>query len=555
MSEFEERPAGWVPLEGGGAWVPAGSSETSGGGPVWAQPAITGWGPSATASPPPPPPYPPASPPAGGSGGPGGFWVPGPGPSSPPPAPSPKHRRALPVVLATALVGIAGVAGLGIGHSVWPTRTVVNASAQGSTTSPNSSGSTGSGSTGSGNTGSGNTGSGSSSDPYGSFGQLPFGSGGSSSESPFGSGSGNETPFGSGNGTGIGSSSGSGTNSTGSPADTAAIAAKVSPALVDINSTFGYQSAQGAGTGIVLTSNGEILTNNHVINGATKISVTDVGNGKTYTAKVVGYDDSHDIAVLQLQGASGLQTAKVAGSSTAAVGAGVVAIGNAGGTGGKPSYAGGSITALNQSITASDDLDGANEQLTGLIEVNADIQPGDSGGSLVNTAGSVIGIDTAASQGYSFQSSGSQGYAIPINEALTIVHQIESGHGTTTTHVGATAFLGVELSTSGSQGSQGSAGSGFGGFGGFGSGSGNSSGSTTSGAAISSAVTGGPAAQAGLTGGDVITSLDGQTVDSPTTLSALMVSHHPGDKVQLGYVDSSGQSHTVTVDLGSGPPA
>ena len=200
--------------------------------------------------------------------------------------------------------------------------------------------------------------------------------------------SGSESPFGSGSGTGNGSS-GSGTNSTGSPADTAAIAAKVSPALVDINSTFGYQSAQGAGTGIVLTSNGEILTNNHVINGATKISVTDVGNGKTYTAKVVGYDDSHDIAVLQLQGASGLQTAKLADSSTAAVGAGVVAIGNAGGTGGTPSYAGGSITALNQSITASDDLDGANEQLTGLIEVNANIQPGDSGGSLVNTAGSV----------------------------------------------------------------------------------------------------------------------------------------------------------------------
>ena len=564
MSEFEERPAGWVPLEGGGAWVPAGGNETGGGSPVWPQPATANWGPSASAVPPPlPPPYPPVAPPAGGAGGPGGppgpggFWVPGPGPSPTPPAPAPKRRRTLPVVLATALVGIAGVAGLGIGHSVWQTRTVVNASAQGSTTSPNSSGSTGSGSTGSGSSGSGSTGSGSSSDPYGSFGQLPFGSGGSSSESPFGSGSGSESPFGSGSGSespfgsgsGTGSSSGSGTNSAGSPADTAAIAAKVSPALVDINSTFGYQSAQGAGTGIVLTSNGEILTNNHVINGATKISVTDVGNGKTYTAKVVGYDDSHDIAVLQLQGASGLQTAKLADSSTAAVGAGVVAIGNAGGTGGTPSYAGGSITALNQSITASDDLDGANEQLTGLIEVNADIQPGDSGGSLVNTAGSVLGIDTAASQGFSFQSSGSQGYAIPINEALTIVHQIESGHGTTTTHVGDTAFLGVELSTSSSQGSAGS------GFGGFGSASGNSSGSTTSGAAISSAVNGGPAAQAGLTGGDVITSFDGQTVDSPTTLSALMVSHHPGDKVQLGFVDSSGQSHTVTVDLGSGPPA
>ncbi len=170
-----------------------------------------------------------------------------------------------------------------------------------------------------------------------------------------------------------------------------------SPGLVDVNSTLGYEGASGAGTGIVLTSTGEILTNNHVIDGATSISVTDVGNGKTYKATVVGYDKSHDIAVLQLQGASGLKTAKIGDSSKATVGESVVAIGNAGGTGGTPSAAGGSIIALNQQITASDELGGASEQLTGLIEVNADVQPGDSGGSLVNSAGQVIGIDTAAS--------------------------------------------------------------------------------------------------------------------------------------------------------------
>ena len=147
----------------------------------------------------------------------------------------------------------------------------------------------------------------------------------------------------------------------------------------------------------MLTSTGEILTNNHVIDGATSISVTDVGNGKTYKATVVGYDKSHDIAVLQLQGASGLKTAKIGDSSKATVGESVVAIGNAGGTGGTPSAAGGSIVALNQQITASDELGGASEQLTGLIEVNADVQPGDSGGSLVDSAGQVIGIDTAAS--------------------------------------------------------------------------------------------------------------------------------------------------------------
>jgi S1-C subfamily serine protease len=319
--------------------------------------------------------------------------------------------------------------------------------------------------------------------------------------------------------------------------------------LVDVNATFGYQSAQGAGTGIVLTSNGEILTNNHVINGATKISVTDVGNGQTYSAKVVGYDASHDVAVLQLQGASGLHTAKLGDSSQAAVGQSVVAVGNAGGTGGTPSNAGGSITALNQSITASDELGGTSEQLSGLIQTNANIQPGDSGGPLVDTNGQVIGMDTAASQGFSFQTSGTQGYAIPINDAMKIVNQIESGKGSSTTHVGATAFLGLELSSGNS--SQSGTGTLFGGD----SNSGANGGSTGGGATISGVVSGGPAAQAGLSTGDVITSLDGQSVDSATTISRVLVGHHPGDKVQISWVDSSGQSHTSTVDLGSGPPA
>ena len=553
MSEFNERPGGWVPLEGSGAWVPAGTSDQGGAGQAWPPPATSGWGPSAQAPPPPSPPPPPASPPAGGSGG---WWVPGGGQPAPAPAPqsTPKRRRTLPVLVATGLVAVAGVVGLGIGHAAWPSRTFVNSQRAGQQRG-NSSGNSGLGNSGSSNSGSGNSGSGSSgsgnSGSGGSgFGQDPFGFGGSSGSG----GSSNQSPFG-GSGSGSSNSSGgssSNSSASGSPADTAAIAAKVSPALVDINATFGYQQVQGAGTGIVLTSNGLILTNNHVINGETKLSVTDVGNGKTYSAKVLGYDDSHDIGLLQLEGASGLQTAKLGDSSTAAVGEGVVAIGNAGGTGGTPSYAGGSVVALNQSITASDELDGVGEQLSGLIETNANIQPGDSGGSLVDTAGRVIGIDTAASNGFSFNSSGTQGYAIPINEALSIAHQIQSGKGTTTTHVGATAFLGVELSTSGNQGS---GGSGTGGLFGGGNASGNSGSSGTSGVAVSGVVSGGPAANAGLASGDTITSLDGQSIDSATTISSLLVSHHPGDKVQISWVDSSGQAHTATVDLGSGPPA
>jgi S1-C subfamily serine protease len=335
------------------------------------------------------------------------------------------------------------------------------------------------------------------------------------------------------------SSSNGATSGSGTPSNVSAIAAAVSPGLVDINSTFGYEGASGAGTGIVLTSTGEILTNNHVIDGATSISVVDVGNGKTYKATVVGYDKTQDIAVLQLQGASGLKVAKIGDSSKATVGESVVAIGNAGGTGGTPSAAGGSIIALNQPITASDELGGTSEQLTGLIEVNADVQPGDSGGSLVNSAGQVIGIDTAASgtNGQNdpfalYQSGGNQGFAIPINEALTIARQMVAGTASATVHIGGTAFLGVELASSDSLG-----------------------GSTASGAQIAGVIDGGTAAQAGLAAGDVITSLGGHTVDSATTLSTLMAGYHPGTKVALGWTDVNGQSHTATVALGSGPAA
>jgi S1-C subfamily serine protease len=280
---------------------------------------------------------------------------------------------------------------------------------------------------------------------------------------------------------------------------------------------------------------------------------------------VVGYSRTKDIAVLQLHGASGLQTATIGDSSKVSVGQGVVGIGNAGGTGGTPSAAGGTVTALNQSITASDDGDGSSEQLTGLIETNADIQAGDSGGSLVNTAGEVIGVDTAASAGFSFQSSGqssgNQGYAIPINEAISIAKQIELGTSSSTVHIGATAFLGVEVAqTSCSSGSSNS-GSGFGdGFGGsfgsgFGSGSGSGSGnSSSSGALICSVVTSSPAQQGGLAEGDTITSFNGQTVASPTALTNLLLPFHPGNKVSVAWTDSSGQSHNGSVTLSSGPP-
>ena len=386
-------------------------------------------------------------------------------------------------------------------------------------------------------------------------------SGGSgSSGSPFGGAFGGFGNSGSSGNTGSGSSGSSGSSG---PSDVNAIASKVDPGLVDINTTLGYQQEQAAGTGIVLSSGGVILTNNHVIDGATSISVTDIGNHKTYTASVVGYDRTKDIAVLQLHNASGLQTATLGNSSNASVGEDVVGIGNAGGTGGTPSAVGGTVTALNQSITASDDGDGTSEQLSGLIETNADIQPGDSGGSLVDTSGDVIGMDTAASAGTSFQyngdSSGSQGFAIPIDTALSIARTIEAGSGSSTVHIGETAFLGVEISaaSSSSQGGGESGGGGFGGFFGGNSGSTGSTGNTgssASGASVASTVTNGPAQEAGLAEGDVITSLGGKSIGSANDLTNAIGIYHPGDKVSIGWTDSSGQTHTATVQLSSGPP-
>ncbi len=334
---------------------------------------------------------------------------------------------------------------------------------------------------------------------------------------------------------------------------TAQIAAKVNPGLVDVVSTLGYQNGEAAGTGQVLTSTGEVLTNNHVIDGATSIKARDVGNGRTYTARVVGYDKTHDVAVLQLVNASGLTTVSLSSSGVQS-GQKVVALGNALGKGGTPSVATGKVTATGRTITASDESAANAEQLHGLIQTNAGIQPGDSGGPLVNTAGDVVGMNTAASSnisttafGTQSQKPATQAFAIPISHATTIVDQIEAGKASSTVHIGTTPFLGVEVSAADSAGSTGGDG-GYGGY--FGGGS---SSSTVSGASVAGVVSGSAAAQAGLTQGDVITSVAGHTITTPTGVSSALAQHHPGDKVSIGWTDQTGQSHTATVQLGAGP--
>jgi S1-C subfamily serine protease len=365
---------------------------------------------------------------------------------------------------------------------------------------------------------------------------------------------------------------------------------------------------------MVLTSSGEVLTNNHVINGSTSVRAT-TSTGKSYDAKVVGYDRADDVAVLQLQGASNLPTITAA-SSPPAVGDSVLALGNALGRGGTPSTAEGTVTALNQTITAADNNGSNPETLHGMIQIDANIQPGDSGGPLVNANGEVVGMNSAGSNqqtGYaaaraatdpyspfgpgsgsftdpgfgsggfgggldpssgsggfgggsgfgpgsdpssgsggfggsaggfgggsgSGSSSGTTGFAIPIQNALSIAHQIESGNAGGNVTTGTRAILGVEVQDAGAQG-----GSTFGG-----------SGNQNGGVQISGVQSGTPAASAGLAEGDAIVSVDGHSVSSTSDISSALAKHHAGDKVEVGWLDTSGQQQQGSVALVAGPPA
>ena len=294
--------------------------------------------------------------------------------------------------------------------------------------------------------------------------------------------------------------------------------------VFDVETNLAFDQGAAAGTGIALTSTGEILTNNHVIRGASTVTVVDPSTGKRYPGTVVGYSVTNDIAVIQIK-ASKLKTVALGNSSTVKVGQKVTAVGNAGGVGGTPSQAPGRVTAVSATITASDES-GLSEQLVGLIKTNANLQPGDSGGPLLNAAGKVVGIDTAASQGFAFQN-GAEGYAIPINRALTLAKQIVAGSASLTVHIGSTPLLGVSVSTQPS---------------------------ANGGALVQSTVSGYPADQAGIVAGDTITQLDGKPVNTYADLSSLLLLHNAGDVVSVTWVDLNGVSQTASITTVSGPP-
>jgi len=321
-------------------------------------------------------------------------------------------------------------------------------------------------------------------------------------------------------------------------ADPQAVASKVSSAIVDINTVIASVSGrtdEAAGTGMILTSDGEILTNNHVVAQSTSISVTIPGHSGTYNATVLGVDPSADVALIKINGLSGLPTVQLADSATLTVGQQVVAMGNAGGQGGAPSVTTGQITALDQTITASSES--GSEQLHGLIQSDATIQPGDSGGALANSAGQVIGMITAGEATGFRQSSTNVGYAITATNAINVVNEIRAGHSSSSIFIGPTGHLGIGVAdldprTAARLGL-----------------------SQTSGALVTGVESGSPAAQIGITANSLITEIDGTAISSSSDLTPAIQGHKPGEKIKVTWTAPDGSTHTATATLTTGPVA
>lgn len=333
----------------------------------------------------------------------------------------------------------------------------------------------------------------------------------------------------------------SGTSAT--QTDATAATADESTGVALIDTTLGYQNGAGAGTGMVLTSDGLVLTNNHVVEGATEITVTIASTGETYTATVVGTDATDDVALLQLDGASGLATVTIDDDGdTEAVGDDITAVGNAEGAG-LLLAADGEITDLESTVTTASEGTVSSETLDGMIEIQADVVAGDSGGAVLDSDGEVIGMTTAASSGTAVTTA----YAIPIDDALALVQQMLAGDESGDVTLGYPAFLGIAIaqSTSSLQGMPDS-----GGFRGH-----DGTVTTADGVTIAGVYQGTPAADAGLTAGDTITAVDGTSVTDSSSLTAILSEHDPGDTVTMTWVDTAGATQSASVTLIAGPVA
>ena len=338
------------------------------------------------------------------------------------------------------------------------------------------------------------------------------------------------------------------------------ISAQVMPGVVIIETGLRYNSEAAAGTGMVINPDGLVLTNNHVIEDAT--SITGTVAGKTYQARVVGYDRTDDIALIRLQGAARLRVVPVGNSSLAKVGQPVVAMGNALGHSAVITSPG-KLTKLNQTILASDEVGSTtSETLHGMLQADDGLVAGDSGGPLSTTDG-VIGMDTAAN------GTGRQqavGFAIPINTALTIAGQIAAGNANSVITIGYPPFLGTFVGTGTNANPLRQAQLGL---------SESAAPATpapscytsnadltlpaatapvTSGILVQGVICASPAARAGMLGGAVITAVNGQRVGSPADLSQAMARFRPGDTVSVTWVNASGKPTTSRIRVTAGPP-
>jgi S1-C subfamily serine protease len=316
------------------------------------------------------------------------------------------------------------------------------------------------------------------------------------------------------------------------PLDAAELSARIVPTIVTLTATSGALTT--AGTGIVLSSDGLVLTNHHVVDGAADVDAIAMADGALYDADVLGYDRFRDVAVLRLHGADGLPVAPLGRSAELRLNDAVTAIGNAEGRGVAVS-APGFVTGTDESVVARNSNDGSRNRLTGMIEVDADIRPGDSGGPLVDAFGNVVGISTAGNTGMRPDPTDAstdvsvpiESYALPIDDAIAIADQVRSGVGTATVHVGPTALLGVAVTDAGR---------------------------TQDGAKVVAVGISSPAEQAEVVRGDVIVSWDGRPIRSQSDLTVEMTNRRPGDHVEIGWIDADGQRRTAVVVLAEGTP-
>jgi putative serine protease PepD len=307
------------------------------------------------------------------------------------------------------------------------------------------------------------------------------------------------------------------------PSDVQGILAKVGPAVAYVRtqnfSPGTFFPSGGAGTGIVLTPDGQLLTNAHVVSGATSIKVTIGSDTQSHDATVMGVDTTHDLALVKINGVSNLPVAQLGSSSDLKVGDSVIAIGNALNLQGGMTVTEGIVSALNRSIDAGGGATSQSESLSGLIQTDAAINPGNSGGPLVNAAGQVVGINTATSG-----DAQNIGFAIAIDNAKPVIDNLRKGGGSTSSGASAQqgngAFLGVSV-TDGQNG-----------------------------ALVQDVDPSAPAGRAGIRQGDEIVSLGGQSVQSADDLTSAMQSHKPGDKVTITFLRGQGRQ-SVDVQLAS----